>query len=146
MTQLQDPQQALRQIQDVGTGVEPGETAGAASEPEASAAPAAEPAVDSAEDRTSLPVAPAAPEAATDASGDRDTIIPVVVTVEEEQQDSSGEPVAEASAETDDRPEQASAAAGSKPARPGLSEEEWADFQRGLLLVDLTSATAPPSR
>jgi hypothetical protein len=87
----------------------------------------------------------------------------VVVTVEEEPVAASVETttaVAAGQGEMTDEPleesseadsgigvnAEAEAEAAAAPATPAFSEEEWADFSRGLLLVELTSTTAPPSR
>jgi hypothetical protein len=64
---------------------------------------------------------------------DPQAIIPVVVTVEED--DTAATPAA--AAETTPAP---------VPAAPSFTEEEWADFQRGMLLVELTTSNAGPTR
>jgi len=180
LNQLQDPQQALRQIQETwgttpsataapaaaaGSSAAPWQPGGAASAPtEEAAAPAAAAMEESASaepggapaeaEETSAEVPAATPEAAAaepadlvvqsaepnDAEPeDPQAIIPVVVTVEEEATPAEPEPTPEA-------PEEATAAAPEVPAANAFSEEEWADFKRGLLLVELTTSNAGPTR
>lgn len=147
LSQLQDPQLALQQIQTAPAAV----ATTAAAEP----APEAPPEAPSAEDdavaeaqpmasSSDLAVQPAdepGSEADTepmpDPLPDPEAIIPVVVTVEEdipaqqetEEVSATATPSAFAVAETL-----------AEPAQARFSEEEWAKLSRGLLLVELSSS------
>ncbi|MFM7651604.1 MAG: hypothetical protein ACKO5M_01560 [Vulcanococcus sp.] len=191
LNQLQDPQQALRQIQEAwatvtpsqpaapvaapavgGTAASPWQPGGATAAPmaataaaegtdgmqEAAAAMAASGGTEPpgpAGDSPDAPEPTAAEEPATAQddvvgvsagltvpaaeSGDAEpddpqAIIPVVVTVEDEETATETEPTAAAPAESE------------VPAAASFSEEDWADFKRGLLLVELTTSNAGPTR
>mgnify|MGYP006273905513 FL=1 len=78
--------------------------------------------------------APQEPSAQEAAPADAEAIIPVVVTVEDGLAESAAE-----TAEVQDATPGAE-----RP--PAFNEEEWADFMRGTLLVELTTSNAGPSR
>ena len=78
--------------------------------------------------------APQEPSAQEAAPADAEAIIPVVVTVEDGLAASAAE-----TAEVQDATPGAE-----RP--PAFNEEEWADFMRGTLLVELTTSNAGPSR
>jgi hypothetical protein len=140
MTQLQDPQQALAQIQEVtapealerpaSTPWQQADAAGDEAGQEVTGPEASDLAVQPAETGESTP-----PE-------DPQAIIPVVVTVEEEETASAAEAVSTAESAPDRAPDTAPAA---EP-EASFSEEEWEEFKRGLLLVDLTSSNEGPIR
>ena len=69
---------------------------------------------------------------------DAQAIIPVVVTVEEDESAAEAESPTEATNAEEPEPD--------VPAAPTFSEEEWADFKRGLLLVELTTSNEGPTR
>ena len=178
LNQLQDPQQALQQIQQAWATATPAQvaapaaasavsTGGAATPWQPGGAEAAAPEMPTSAGADAMDAAPmeTAPEpeavvveaaAATpegsglvvqgvaetgeDEPADPQAIIPVVVTVEEEAA------AAEATAETAAPPEAAAEPEAPEPAAPSFSEEEWADFQRGMLLVELTTSNAGPTR
>ncbi|MFM2158049.1 MAG: hypothetical protein RLZZ124_523 [Cyanobacteriota bacterium] len=156
MSQPQVPQQALPEIEAAGAV-----PAGAAATELTLATPAPW------QENAGAAAAVGGEESEAAATGepapDPAAIIPVVVTVEEEPVAASVETttaVAAGPGEMTDEPleesseadsgigvnAEAEAEAAAAPATPAFSEEEWADFSRGLLLVELTSTTAPPSR
>ena len=136
-------------------GLEPAPSAAAAVAPGAEAPAQAEPAGD--ERRETPPIAPTGPadhgdlvpasppQAANHAEpgaggpdgDDPTTIVPVVVTVE--GQDEAPGP-SDASEAMD-----GAAAPPEEPAAPAFSEEEWAELAKGLLLVDLSANRQAPA-
>ena len=174
LNQLQDPQQALRQIQQAwGTGpapqprpatpavaadlaaAAPWQAAGRLTAPEQQPATAPGEAVAKAEaeqaaddhstaqsnagSQESAGLAVLATEASDAPSADPQVIIPVVVTVEDDLSTPGTEAATgAASEEAQTEPD--------VPAPPTFSEEEWADLKRGLLLVELTTSNAGPTR
>ena len=180
LNQLQDPQQALRQIQEAWGTATPAQSAAAVAAPAAGSGPAEpwQPGGASTAAVEQPAVAPASPEepavgqatapseaAIPETSGlavqpaeprdaepeDTQAIIPVVVTVEEDEtvparetaptgasSEAPAEAPSEATAETTAKPE--------VPAAAAFSDEEWADFKRGLLLVELTTSNEGPTR
>jgi len=182
LNQLQDPQQALSQIQQAwatatpapaavavatpaataggtaatpwGAGgatttpVEPSTPAAMVDEPPAAAEPVQpEAPADAGEEpiETAAAAAPESSDLAVQLEEARDSepedpqaIIPVVVTVEDDEASTGQEPAAELKPEA--------AAAPEVEAPDAFSEEEWADFKRGLLLVELTTSNAGPTR
>ena len=173
LNHLQDPQQALRQIQEAwatstpdqaspaqplrtqpaaavaapaaGSGAAaPWQTSGAESigAPAEESAIPAEPVVNAgsatAEAKTASAETSDLAVQTAEPSGtepeDAQAIIPVVVTVEED----------ETTAATNQQPETTAEPTG--PASAAFSDEEWADFKRGLLLVELTTSNAGPTR
>ena len=83
-----------------------------------------------------LAVQPA--EASAAEPEDAQAIIPVVVTVEEDESAAEAESPTETTSAEAPEPD--------VPAAPTFSEEEWADFKRGLLLVELTTSNEGPTR
>jgi hypothetical protein len=143
MTQLQDPQQALAQIQEVTAPEAPGQPGATpwqqADVPPAEAATEVGGPETSNPETSGLAVQPAE-TGETETPEDPQAIIPVVVTVEEEAEASPAQPAPQSAPEAD------AADAPMAESQPSFSEEEWADFQRGLLLVDLTNSNAGPIR
>ena len=147
LSQLQDPQLALQQIQTAPAVVATPATTEPAPEvqPEVPPAATATEAVAEAQPMagsSDLAVQPAdEPGSAADTEPmpdplpDPDAIIPVVVTVEDDipAQQEAVEVSATANAED-------MAAAEAEPAQARFSEEEWAKLSRGLLLVELSSS------
>jgi hypothetical protein len=145
LSQLQDPQLALQQIQTAPATVATPATTEPAPEVQPEVLPAATEAVAEAQPMagsSDLAVQPAdepGPAADTesmpDPLPDPEAIIPVVVTVEEDipAQQEAVEVSATANAE-------GMAAAEAEPAQARFSEEEWAKLSRGLLLVKLSSS------
>jgi hypothetical protein len=149
LSQLQDPQLALQQIQTAPATVatpattEPApevqpEVPPAATATEAVAVVEAQPMAGSSD----LAVQPAdEPGSAADTEPmpaslpDPEAIIPVVVTVEEDIPAEQEAEEVSATANAD-----AMAAAVAEPAQARFSEEEWARLSRGLLLVELSSS------
>ena len=155
LSQLQDPQQALEQIQAAWATNPPPQPAAVAAattsttpvgstaetpwqpEPSAESEPQPEPipAVTNLEDgESSLALQPLDPSSDPDADdGDRsaasdpEAIIPVVVTVEDD------------TPATDAPNSEEPVVATQEPAASRFSEEEWEDLSRGLLLVTLSS-------
>ena len=144
LSQLQDPL-ALQQIQTAPATVAIPATTEPAPEVQPEVPPAATEAVAEAQPMagsSDLAVQPAdepGPAADTesmpDPLPDPETIIPVVVTVEDDipAQQEAVEVSATANAE-------GMAAAEAEPAQARFSEEEWAKLSRGLLLVELSSS------
>ncbi len=147
LSQLQDPQLALQQIQTAPAAV----ATTAAAEPAPEAPPEAPPAEDDAVaeaqpmvSSSNLAVQPAdEPGSGADAEPmpdplpDPEAIIPVVVTVEEDI------PVQQETEEVSATANTEGAAVAETLAEPGqarFSEEEWAKLSRGLLLVELSSS------
>jgi hypothetical protein len=147
LSQLQDPQLALQQIQTAPATVATPATAEPAPEVQPEVPPAATATEAVAETQpiagsSDLAVQPAeepGPAADTESMPgplpDPEAIIPVVVTVEEDipAQQEAVEVSATANAE-------GMAAAEAEPAQARFSEEEWAKLSRGLLLVKLSSS------
>ena len=147
LSQLQDPQLALQQIQTAPAVVATPATTEPAPEvqPEVPPAATATEAVAEAQPMagsSDLAVQPAdEPGSAADTEPmpdplpDSEAIIPVVVTVEDDipAQQEAVEVSATANAE-------GMAAAEAEPAQARFSEEEWAKLSRGLLLVELSSS------
>lgn len=147
LSQLQDPQLALQQIQTAPATVATPATTEPAPEvqPEVPPAATATEAVAEAQPMagsSDLAVQPAdEPGSAADTEPmpdplpDPEAIIPVVVTVEDDipAQQEAVEVSATANAED-------MAAAEAEPAQARFSEEEWAKLSRGLLLVELSSS------
>ena len=147
LSQLQDPQLALQQIQTAPAVVATPATTEPAPEvqPEVPPAATATEAVAEAQPMagsSDLAVQPAdEPGSAADTEQmpdplpDPEAIIPVVVTVEDDipAQQEAVEISATANAE-------GMAAAEAEPAQARFSEEEWAKLSRGLLLVELSSS------
>lgn len=147
LSQLQDPQLALQQIQTAPATVATPATTEPAPEvqPEVPPAATATEAVaeaqpmagssDLAVQPTDEPGSAADTEPMPDPLPDPEAIIPVVVTVEEDipAQQEAVEVSATANAE-------GMAAAEAEPAQARFSEEEWAKLSRGLLLVKLSSS------
>ena len=147
LSQLQDPQLALQQIQTAPAVVATPATTEPAPEVQPEVPPAATATEAVAETQpiagsSDLAVQPAdepGPAADTesmpDPLPDPETIIPVVVTVEDDipAQQEAVEVSATANAED-------MAAAEAEPAQARFSEEEWAKLSRGLLLVELSSS------
>ena len=147
LSQLQDPQLALQQIQTAPATVATPATTEPAPEvqPEVPPAATATEAVAEAQPMagsSDLAVQPAdEPGSAADTEPmpdplpDPEAIIPVVVTVEDDipAQQEAVEVSATANAE-------GMAAAEAEPAQARFSEEEWARLSRGLLLVELSSS------
>ena len=147
LSQLQDPQLALQQIQTAPAVVATPATTEPAPEvqPEVPPAATATEAVAEAQPMagsSDLAVQPAdEPGSAADTEPmpdplpDSEAIIPVVVTVEDDipAQQEAVEVSATANAE-------GMAAAEAEPAQARFSEEEWAKLSRGLLLVKLSSS------
>jgi len=147
LSQLQDPQLALQQIQTAPATVATPATTEPAPEVQPEVPPAATATEAVAETQpiagsSDLAVQPAeepGPAADTesmpDPLPDPEAIIPVVVTVEEDipAQQEAVEVSATANAE-------GMAAAEAEPAQARFSEEEWAKLSRGLLLVKLSSS------
>ena len=147
LSQLQDPQLALQQIQTAPAVVATPATTEPAPEvqPEVPPAATATEAVAEAQPMagsSDLAVQPAdEPGSAADTEPmpdplpDSEAIIPVVVTVEDDipAQQEAVEISATANAE-------GMAAAEAEPAQARFSEEEWAKLSRGLLLVELSSS------
>jgi hypothetical protein len=145
LSQLQDPQLALQQIQTAPAVVATPATTEPAPEVQPEVPPAATEAVAEAQPMagsSDLAVQPAdepGPAADTesmpDPLPDPEAIIPVVVTVEDDipAQQEAVEVSATANAE-------GMAAAEAEPAQARFSEEEWAKLSRGLLLVKLSSS------
>lgn len=155
LSQLQDPQQALEQIQAAWATNPPPQPAAVAAattgttpedstaetpwqpEPSAESEPQPEPipAVTSLEDgESSLALQPLDPSSDPDAddgdqsaASDPEAIIPVVVTVEDD------------TPATDAPDSEEQVVATQEPAASRFSEEEWEDLSRGLLLVTLSS-------
>jgi hypothetical protein len=161
LSQLQDPLQALQQIQTapaavaptaaVDTAPGPGPKAAAATAPDVrpeakaktNAGEVADAQAAAEKGGRSLQPADEPPSGAdTDASTDPKTIIPVVVTVEEDIPIQEL-PEASASAGTSasaDMKTMAVAADLAEPTPPRFSEEEWANLSLGLLLVELSNS------
>ena len=190
LNQLQDPQQALQQIQAAWATATPAKAPTAAAtaatataaigaaapwqpsagdaatvgeagfaitatavEPESAALPNstdAEPSGLVVQTAESSPAQSSESES-SEAEAERDVatpqmIIPVVVTVEEnglsaEAATDAGDAAAQTAedpGETTPKPE--------PQATPSLSEDEWADFKRGLLLVELSTSSEAPTR
>jgi len=145
LSQLQDPQLALQQIQTAPAAVATTATTEPAPEVQPEVPPAATEAVAEAQPMagsSDLAVQPddepgsaADTEPMPDPLPDPEAIIPVVVTVEDDipAQQEAVEVSATANAE-------GIAAAVSEPAQARFSEEEWAKLSRGLLLVELSSS------
>ena len=145
LSQLQDPQLALQQIQTAPATVATPATTEPAPEVQPEVPPAATEAVAEAQPMagsSDLAVQPAdEPGSAADTESmpdplpDPEAIIPVVVTVEDDipAQQEAVEVSATANAE-------GMAAAEAEPAQARFSEEEWARLSRGLLLVELSSS------
>jgi hypothetical protein len=147
LSQLQDPQLALQQIQTAPAAVATPATTEPAPEVKPEVPPAATATEAVAETQpiagsSDLAVQPAeepGPAADTESMPgplpDPEAIIPVVVTVEEDipAQQEAVEVSATANAE-------GMAAAEAEPAQARFSEEEWAKLSRGLLLVELSSS------
>ena len=145
LSQLQDPQLALQQIQTAPATVATPATTEPAPEVQPEVLPAATEAVAETQPiagSSDLAVQPAeepGPAADTESMPgplpDPEAIIPVVVTVEDDipAQQEAVEVSATANAE-------GMAAAVAEPAQARFSEEEWARLSRGLLLVELSSS------
>lgn len=147
LSQLQDPQLALQQIQTAPATVATPATTEPAPEVQPEVPPAATATEAVAESQpmagsSDLAVQPAdEPGSAADTEPmpdplpDPEAIIPVVVTVEEDipAQQEAVEVSATANAE-------GMAAAVAEPAQARFSEEEWTKLSRGLLLVELSSS------
>lgn len=147
LSQLQDPQLALQQIQTAPAAVATPATTEPAPEVQPEVPPAATATEAVAETQpiagsSDLAVQPAeepGPAADTESMPgplpDPEAIIPVVVTVEEDipAQQEAVEVSATANAE-------GMAAAEAEPAQARFSEEEWTKLSRGLLLVELSSS------
>jgi hypothetical protein len=147
LSQLQDPQLALQQIQTAPATVATPATTEPAPEVQPEVPPAATATEAVAESQpmagsSDIAVQPAdEPGSAADTEPmpdplpDPEAIIPVVVTVEEDipAQQEAVEVSATANAE-------GMAAAEAEPAQARFSEEEWAKLSRGLLLVELSSS------
>ena len=147
LSQLQDPQLALQQIQTAPATVATPATTEPAPEVQPEVPPAATATEAVAETQpiagsSDLAVQPAdEPGSAADTEPmpaslpDPEAIIPVVVTVEDDipAQQEAVEVSATANAE-------GMAAAVAEPAQARFSEEEWARLSRGLLLVELSSS------
>jgi hypothetical protein len=147
LSQLQDPQLALQQIQTAPAAV----ATTAVAEPAPEAPPEAPPAEDDpgAEAQpmvssSDLAVQPAdEPGSGADAEPmpdplpDPEAIIPVVVTVEEDIPVQQETDEVSATANTEGA---AVAETLAEPAQARFSEEEWAKLSRGLLLVELSSS------
>jgi len=147
LSQLQDPQLALQQIQTAPATVATPATTEPAPEVQPEVPPAATATEAVAETQpmagsSDLAVQPAdEPGSAADTEPmpdplpDPEAIIPVVVTVEDDipAQQEAVEVSATANAE-------GMAAAEAEPAQARFSEEEWARLSRGLLLVELSSS------
>jgi hypothetical protein len=145
LSQLQDPQLALQQIQTAPATVATPATTEPAPEVQPEVPPAATEAVaetqpmagssDLAVQPADEPGSAADTEAMPEPLPDPEAIIPVVVTVEDDipAQQEAVEVSATANAE-------GMAAAEAEPAQARFSEEEWAKLSRGLLLVKLSSS------
>jgi hypothetical protein len=145
LSQLQDPQLALQQIQTAPATVATPATTEPAPEVQPEVLPAATEAVaeaqpmagssDLAVQPTDEPGSAADTEPMPDPLPDPEAIIPVVVTVEDDipAQQEAVEVSATANAE-------GMAAAVAEPAQARFSEEEWTKLSRGLLLVELSSS------
>ena len=146
LDRLQDPQQALRDIQAAWVTVVPASQP----PPRQGGEPSSPWQEQDSPPPTSRQASPPQPTSATSAE-DENAIVPVMVSVEAAPAQTAAtaapEPAAEPEPQREREPNQG-ADDGPEPSTPGFNAAEWADLCSGLLLVDLTGSSmeAAPTR